>query len=266
MEYITLNNNIKMPILGLGTARTSGSECENMVLQAIEEGYRLIDTARMYKNEREVGNAIRKSKISREEIFITTKICRPDNSYENTILSIEQSLQELQTQYIDLLLIHEPYEESINMYKAMKEAYKNGLVKAIGISNFNIDKYNHFIKECEIIPAVNQVEQHVFFQQDELRKIMSLHGTHMQSWSSFANGENNFFKNDVLMDIAKKYNKTVAQIALRFLIQQGISVIPKSLNKNRMIENINVFDFNLNEGDMNLIKSLNQSKTLFGWY
>ena len=265
MNYITLNNNIKMPILGLGTARTTKSECENMVLQAIQAGYRLIDTAQMYENEREVGNAIKKSGIPRNEIFITTKICRPNNSYEATKLAIEKSLKELQVNYIDLLLIHEPYEESINMYRAMKEAYEKGLVRAIGISNFNVNLYNDFIKECEIIPAVNQVEQHVFFQQDELNKVMSLNGTHMQSWSSFAYGKNNFFKNKTLIAIGKKYNKTVAQVALRFLIQQGISVIPKSSNKNRMIENINVFDFELTNDDMNAIKSLNQGKTLFGW-
>ena len=266
MKYINLNNNVKMPILGLGTARTTGSECENMVLQAIEAGYRLIDTAQMYDNEREVGNAIKKSGISRDEIFITTKICRPNNSYEATKLAIEKSLKKLQVKYIDLLLIHEPYDQSLDMYRAMKESYENGFVRAIGISNFNIDKYNHFIQKCEIVPSVNQVEQHVFFQQDKLNKIMSSHGTHMQSWSSFAYGKNNFFKNEVLMAIGKKYNKTVAQVALRFLIQQGISVIPKSSDKNRMIENINVFDFELTNDDMNCIKSLNQNKTLFGWY
>lgn len=266
MNYITLNNNVKMPILGLGTARTSGSECENMTLQAIECGYRLIDTAQMYENEREVGNAIKKSSINRSEIFVTTKICRPNNSYESTKSAIEKSLKELQMDYIDLLLIHEPYEESIKMYRAMKEAYDKGLVRAIGISNFNVKLYNDFIQQCGIIPAVNQVEQHVFFQQDELNKEMSLHGTHMQAWSSFANGKNNFFKNETLRDIGKKYNKTVAQIALRFLTQQGISVIPKSSNKNRLIENMDIFDFELTYEDIKSIKSLNQGETLFGWY
>ena len=266
MKYITLNNNIKMPILGFGTARISGSECEKTVLDALEVGYRLIDTAQMYENEREVGNAIRKSGIPRNEIFITTKICRPNTNYELTKSAIEKSLKELQVDYIDLILIHEPYENSLDMYKAMKELYNEGKIKAIGISNFNYELYNDFIKNCGIIPALNQVEYHVFFQQNKLLHIMKSNKTNLQAWSPFAFGKNNFFQNEVLLKIAKKYNKTIAQVALRFLIQQGISVVPKSSNKYRLIENINVFDFELSKEDMEIIKSLDKGKTLFGWY
>jgi len=266
MEYITLNNNVKMPILGFGTARLEGKECEESVLNALELGYRLIDTAQMYKNEADVGNAIKKSGIPRNELFITTKICRPNTSYEATKSAIEFSLKELQLDYIDLLLIHEPYKESKEMYRAMKEAYDKGLLKAIGISNFNTNLYSEFIHDCGIIPAVNQVEQHVFFQQNEFNKLLTLHGTHMQAWSPFAKGKNEFFENKVLTSIGEKYNKTVAQVGLRFLIQMGISVIPKSSNRNRMNENMDIFDFELSSDDMNKIKSLDEGKTLFGWY
>lgn len=266
MNYITLNNDVKMPILGFGTARLEGDECEKSVLTALELGYRLIDTAQMYKNESEVGKAIKKSGVSREELFITTKICRPNNSYDATKSAIEVSLKELQLDYIDLLLIHEPYEESQEMYLAMKEAYNKGLIRAIGISNFNTKLYSEFIEHCGIIPAVNQVEQHVFFQQNELNELMSLKGTHLQAWSPFAKGKNDFFENKVLASIGEKYNKTVPQVALRFLVQMNISVIPKSSNRNRMIENMKIFDFELTDDDMNRIKALNEGKTLFGWY
>ena len=266
MNYITLNNNIKMPILGFGTARLQGKECEESVLTALELGYRLIDTAQMYKNEKEVGNAIKKSGVPRKELFITTKICSPNNSYEGTKSAIEVSLKELQLDYIDLLLIHEPYEESKEMYSAMKEAYNNGIIKAIGVSNFNTKLYSEFIKKCGILPTVNQVEQHVFFQQNDLYDLMNLHGTHMQAWSPFAKGNNNFFENKVLLSIGEKYNKTAAQVGLRFLIEMGISVIPKSSHRDRMLENMNIFDFELSSEDIDKIKSLNEGKTLFGWY
>ena len=266
MNYIALNNDVKMPILGFGTARLEGGECEKSVLTALELGYRLIDTAQMYKNEAEVGNALKLSGIPRNDLFITTKICRPNNSYAATKSAIETSLKELQLDYIDLLLIHEPYEESQEMYRAMKEAYNEGLIRAIGISNFNKKLYSEFIKDCGIIPAVNQIEQHVFFQQNELNELMTLKGTHSQAWSPFAKGKNDFFKNKVLASIGEKYNKAVPQIALRFLIQMNISVIPKSSNKNRMIENMKIFDFELTDDDMNKIKALDEGKTLFGWY
>jgi len=266
MNYITLNNNVKMPILGLGTSGLTGSECENSVLEAIELGYRLIDTAQMYKNEREVGNAIKMSGVPREEFFITTKICRPNNNYEATKQAIETSLEQLQVEYIDLLLIHEPYEEAKDMYRAMLEAYEAGIIRAIGISNFKTSLYQEFIKDCKVIPAVNQVEQHVFFQQDELMEIMSKHGTHMQAWSPFAKGKNDLFDNEVLKSIGEKYGKTAAQIALRFLVQSNISVVPKSSHKERMAENMDIFDFELSESDLIQLRQMNQGESVFGWF
>ena len=266
MEYLTLNNGIKMPIMGFGTWDLQGKECEQSVLEALGLGYRLIDTAQMYGNEREVGNALKKSGIPREELFITTKIYRPNNSYEGAKVAIDNSLKELQVDYIDLLLIHEPYHESQEMYRAMKKAYQCDRLRAIGISNFNEKLYENFIKTCGIIPAVNQVETHVFYQQKSLQEKMAAHGTCMEAWSPFAAGKKDIFNNEVLISIGKAYEKSAAQIALKYLIQKGIAVIPKSANRNRMIENINIFDFQLTNNDMKQLENLDQKNTLFGWY
>lgn len=266
MQYITLNNGIRMPILGLGTARLLGEECERSILEALDVGYRLIDTAQMYDNERAVGNAIKQSNISRKELFITSKLHRPSNSYKRAKEGIEKSLNELQVDYIDLLLIHEPYLESLEMYEAMKEAYRDNKIRAIGISNFNSELYSEFIKSCKVIPAVNQVETHVFYQQNELQELMRKYGTHMEAWSPFTAGRKKIFDNETLKIISKKYEKSIAQIALKYLLQRNIVVIPRSSNRNRMIENINVFNFSLTEEDMKMINKLDQNKTLFGWY
>ncbi len=266
MNYITLNNGVQMAILGLGTWDLRGRECEESILDAIGVGYRLIDTAQMYANECQVGNAIKRCGVPREELFITTKICRPNNSYRGAKSAIEVSLKDLQLDYIDLLLIHEPYREAQEMYRAMKEAYQNGKIRAIGISNFKARWYNDFIRDCSVIPAVNQVEAHVFFQQSELLQRMSGHGTHMEAWSPFAAGKNNIFENTVLAAIGQKYKKTAAQIALKYLVQMNIAVIPKSSHRNRMIENMDIFDFQLTYDDMSRIRKLDQGKTLFGWY
>lgn len=266
MKYITLNNGITMPILGLGTARLLGEDCERSVLEALDIGYRLIDTAQMYNNEKAVGNALNKSGVKREDLFITSKLHRPSSSYNLAKEGIERSLNELQLDYIDLLLIHEPYSESLEMYEAMKEAYNDNKIKAIGISNFNSKLYKEFIESCGIIPAINQVETHVFYQQHELQELMRKHGTHMEAWSPFTAGKKNIFNDNTLKLISKKYGKSIAQIVLKYLIQRNIIVIPRSSNKNRMIENINVFDFNLMEEDMKLINELDKNKTLFGWY
>ena len=264
MEYIILNNNQKMPVLGLGTYALRGYECEKCVSEAIEAGYSLIDTARMYGNEKEVGNVIKDAK--RESLFITTKLYSPSASYERAKADINSSLDNLQTDYIDMLLIHEPYSESLSMYRAMKEAFSAGKVKAIGISNFNKRQYLDFIKHCEVIPALNQVECHVFYRQKELQEILERHNTHMQAWSPFACGKNNFFNNSILKEIGRAYGKTAAQIGLKYLVQQGVSVIPKSSKTQRLKENIDIFDFCLEEADMRKIETLNSNKTLFGWY
>lgn len=264
MEFVTLNNNIKMPLLGLGTYTLQGNECEKCISEAIEIGYTLIDTAQMYANEKYVGNAIKH--YDRKNLFITTKLYSPSTSYERAKSDIEKSLNNLQTDYIDLLLIHEPYSQSLAMYRAMTEGVNSGKIKAIGISNFNKNQYLDFIKNCEIIPAVNQVECHVFYRQKDLQEVLAEYGTHMQAWSPFACGKNNFFNNPVLAETGKKYDKTPAQIGLKYLIQSGISAIPKSSKSNRLKENFDIFDFNLNDNDMKAIDTLNSNRTLFGWY
>ncbi|MDO5520708.1 MAG: aldo/keto reductase [bacterium] len=266
MKQITLNNNIEMPILGLGTWTLRGDQCEETVRTAIECGYRLIDTAQMYQNEREVGNAIKACGVPREELFITTKICSPNDSYEATKKAIEKSLEELQLDYIDLMLIHEPYDNSQDMYRAMKEAYAEGKFRAIGISNFNPRLYEDFVKECEIIPAVNQVEAHIYHGQKELQETMKKYGTAMEAWSPFTAGKKDVFHNEVLLEIGNKYGKTAAQIILRYFVQRDVIVIPKSSKKERLIENISIFDFELNDEEMKKIDDLDEKTTLFGWY
>lgn len=266
MEYIKLNNGISMPVLGLGTWALHGKECEGCVSKALEYGYRLIDTAQMYGNEKEVGNAVKKSGIPRKEVFITTKLCTPCTSYSAAKSGIERSFENLGVDYIDLLLIHEPYSTSLEIYEAMTEGVKEGKIKSIGVSNFNKNFYLDFIKKCEIIPAVNQVECHVFYRQKDLHNTLEENGTHMQAWSPFACGKNNFFNNSVLNTLGIKYGKSAAQIGLRYLVQAGISVIPKSSHPDRIKTNADIFDFELNEDDLSRIQKLDLNKTLFGWY
>lgn len=220
----------------------------------------------MYKNEREIGNTIRSCSIPRENIFLTTKIYHPNNSYNGTQKAIENSLKELQVEYVDMILIHEPYKESQEMYKAMEKAYREGKTKAIGVSNFNEEFFEEFIKGCEITPAINQVEAHVFFNQKELQNKVEKYGTYMQAWSPFASGKRDIFSNKVLISIGSKYGKTAAQIALKYLVQRGVAVIPKSAKKNRLLDNIDIFNFELYSEDIKLIEKFNQGKTLFGWY
>ena len=253
-----------MPVLGFGTYMLQGTECERCVSEAINAGYTLIDTAQMYGNEQAVGNAIKH--YNRKDLFITTKLYSPSSSYERAKADIEKSLNNLQTNYIDLLLIHEPYSQSLEMYKAMTEGVKDGKIRSIGISNFNKNQYLNFIKSCGIIPAVNQVECHVFYRQEGLQKLLEENGTHMQAWSPFACAKNNFFNNQILKEVGQKYGKTAAQIGLKYLIQNGISAIPKSANINRIKENFDIFDFELDSIDLKRIDTLDGGKTLFGWY
>lgn len=263
MQTITLNNGLKMPILGLGMYNLDNPK--NTLRDAISSGYRLFDSAQMYRNEKELGDAIKSSEIKRDEFFITTKLSRNTN-YEATKASIDQSLKALGLDYIDLLLIHEPYRDAKEMYKAMEEFYKQGILKAIGISNFNANSYNSFVKTCEVIPAVNQVEMHLFFQQKELQKVMKKYDTKLQAWSPFGAGKNEIFENQALKAIAKNYNKTPAQIILRFLVEQDVIVIPKTSRINRMRENIDIFDFHLSKKDKEILQSFDTNKSLFGWY
>ncbi len=263
MDYVTLNNGVKMPKLGYGVYQTPPEETERCVLDAIRIGYRSIDTAQAYGNEEGVGNAIVKCGLPREDLFITTKIWISNYGYEKAKASIEESLKKLQTGYIDLLLLHQPFGDYYGAYRAMEEAYKEGKVRAIGVSNFYPDRYLDIFHFSEIKPAVNQVETHVFQQQKVAKKYMEKHGTQIMSWGPFAEGKNDYFQNPVLKEIGAQYGKSVAQVALRFLLQSDVVVIPKSTHENRMKENFDVFDFALTEEDMKKIQTLDTGKSLF---
>lgn len=266
MKYIKLNNGLQMPMIGLGVYQLHGNDGEDVILKAIKNGYRLFDTAQMYGNEKMLGNAIKKSPIPREQLFITTKLYSPSNSYEKAKRDIDKSLRELQLDYIDLMLIHEPYSHSIDMYKALEDAYGEGKIKAIGVSNFNQRQYLNLLHHCNIIPAVNQVESHVFYTQKDVLELMNKHGTVMEAWSPLTANPSRIIHNDTLISIANKYNKTPVQISLKYLLELGIIVIPKTSHEERLIENIDLFDFQFSKMDMKLIETLDKGKSLFGWY
>lgn len=263
MDTVKLNNGVEMPILGYGVYQVTPEECERCVADALSVGYRSIDTAQAYYNEEGVGRAVKKSGIAREDVFITTKVWISNAGYERAKASIDESLRKLQSDYVDLLLIHQPFNDYYGTYRVMEEAYKAGKVRAIGVSNFYPDRFVDLAEFCKIKPMVNQVETHVFNQQVEPQKIMERYGACVMSWGPFAEGRNDFFTNATLRAIGEKYGKSVAQTALRFLIQRGVIVIPKSTRKERMIENFNVFDFTLTDEDMQEIAGLDQRKSLF---
>lgn len=263
MEFVTLNNGLKMPILGYGVYQVTQEECERCVLDAIEVGYRSIDTAQAYGNEEGVGNAMQKCGVPRQELFITTKVWITNAGYEKARASIEESLRKLQTDYIDLLLIHQPFGDYYGSWRAMEEAYKADKVKAIGVSNFAPDRLIDIASFNEVKPAVNQVETHVFQQQKQAQEVAAKFGTQIESWGPFAEGKNGYFTNPVLKEVGAKYGKTVAQTALRFLIQSGVVVIPKSTHRERMVENFEVFDFSLSAEDMTKIQALDSKESLF---
>ena len=263
MEYVTLSNGVKMPQLGYGVYQTPAEDTKRCVLDALSVGYRSIDSAQAYGNEEGVGEAIVESGIPRDELFITTKVWLSNAGYEKAKASIEESLRKLKTDYIDLLLIHQPFHDYYGTYRAMEEAYKEGKVRAIGVSNFYPDRFIDIANSVEIKPMVNQVETHVFQQQKVAKEIMKKYNTQIESWGPFAEGKNDYFNNPVLKEIGNQYGKTVAQVALRFLLQSGVVVIPKSTHKERMEENFNVFDFTLSEDDMKKIEQLDGGKSLF---
>ena len=264
MKNVKLSNGVEMPILGFGVYQIPDlKECERVVSEAIEVGYRSIDTAQAYGNEEAVGNAIKKSGIDRKKIFITTKVWISNSGYEKAKASIDESLKKLQTDYIDLLLIHQPFGDYYGTYRAMEEYYKEGKLRAIGVSNFFPDRFVDFVHFVEIKPMVNQVETHVFNQQIIPQKIMKEYGTQIESWGPFAEGKNNLFTNKTLVEVEKKYNKTAAQVALRYLIQRDVVVIPKTVKKERMIQNFDVFNFELSEEDMKEILKLDKKESLF---
>ena len=263
MEYVELNNGVKMPMLGYGVYQTPPEETERCVLEAVDVGYRSIDTAQAYGNEEGVGSALAKSGLPREEFFLTTKVWISNAGYARAKASIEESLQKLRTSYLDLLLIHQPFGDYYGTYRAMEEAYKAGKVRAIGVSNFYPDRLIDLYHFAEIKPAVNQIETHVFQQQETARKYLKDRGVQIESWGPFAEGKNNFFQNPVLVEIGKRYGKTAAQTALRFLIQSGVVAIPKSTHRERMEENFQIFDFALTEEEMQKIRALDTGESLF---
>lgn len=263
MEYVTLNNGVRMPMLGYGVYQVSNEECERCVLDAISVGYRAIDTAQSYGNEEAVGSAVQKCGVPRDELFLTTKVWISNAGYEAAKDSIDRSLQKLRTDYIDLLLIHQPFGDYYGTYRAMEEAYKAGKLRAIGVSNFYPDRLIDLCQFVEVTPAVNQVETHVFQQQKTAHEYMEKYGVQHESWGPFAEGRKDFFSNPVLTEIGRKYGKSSAQTALRFLLQSNVMVIPKSTHKERMAQNIDVFDFALSEADMEAIRKLDEGESLF---
>ena len=264
MEYVKLNNGVEMPLLGYGVFQIrDADECERCVLDALASGYRLIDTAQAYGNEEAVGNAIRKSGIPRGEIFLTTKVWIANSGYEKATTSIEESMRKLQVDYIDLMLIHQPFNDYYGTYRAMEDLYKAGKLRAIGVSNFYPDRLIDLIKFNEIVPAVNQVETHPFNQQKKAREIMQKYGVQIEAWGPFAEGKNNLFQNEVLLSVGEKHGKTAAQVTLRFLLQSGVVVIPKTISKERMAQNIDVFDFVLDQDEMDRIAALDTDESLF---
>ena len=263
MECVTLNNGVKMPMLGYGVFQISAEDTERCVLDAISVGYRSIDTAQGYFNEEGVGEAIGKCGVPRDELFLTTKIWISNGGYEKAKASIDESLSKLKTGYVDLMLIHQPFNDYYGSYRAMEEAYKAGKIRAIGVSNFMPDRFIDIAGFVEVTPAVNQLEVHVFQQQKIAREILNKYNTQIMAWSPLAQGQNNLFTNETLTKIGEKYRKTAAQVNLRFLIQSGVVVIPKSTHKERMEENFNVFDFSLTGEEVQELEALDLGRSQF---
>ncbi len=263
MQYVTLSNGVKMPILGYGVYQVTKDECERCVLDALKVGYRAIDTAQSYFNEEEVGSAIVKSSIPREEIFLTTKVWLEHYGYEEAKKSVKESMRKLKTDYIDLVLLHQPFSDAYGAYRALEELYEAGKIRAIGISNFYVDRMVDFASFNRIKPMVNQVETHIYNQQKELKEWADKYGIQLEAWAPFGEGRGGTFDNPAIVKLAEKYGKTPAQVMLRWHIQRGIVVIPKSTHIDRMEENFNVFDFTLSDEDMDAIAGLDKAQSSF---
>ena len=263
MEYITLSNGVKMPQLGYGVYQVSPEDAEHCVSDALSVGYRMVDTAQAYANEECVGNAVKKSGIARDEVFIVSKIWISNYGYEKAKASIDESLRKLQTEYIDLMLLHQPFCDRYGAYRALEEAYRAGKLRSIGVSNFYPDHFIDLASNVEVRPMVNQVETHVFNQQKQPQKYMEELGCQIMSWGPLAEGRNGFFTNEVLAEIGKAHGKSVAQTALRFLLQRNVIIIPKSTHKERMAENFNILDFKLSPDEMVRIEALDTKQSLF---
>lgn len=257
MEYILLNNGVKMPALGYGVFKVDPKECERCVTDAINVGYRLIDTAQFYANEEAVGNAIRKSGIPREDFFIVTKVWITNSGEKKAAASIDESLKKLQTDHVDLLLVHQPYGDYYGTYRALEKALSDEKTRAIGVSNFYADRFHDLACHVDIKPAIDQLETNVFSQQISMRELLDRTGTKVMAWGPMAQGKDNFFGHEQLASIGEKYGKTASQVGLRFLVQQGIPAIPKSTRIERMKENFNIFDFVLDDKDMSILQNLN---------
>ncbi|MBS1558353.1 MAG: aldo/keto reductase [Bacteroidetes bacterium] len=261
---VKLNNGVEMPLLGFGVFQVSDpNECERSVYDAIQVGYRLIDTAASYLNETAVGNGLKRSGVPRNELFITTKLWIQDAGYDKTKKAFEKSLKKLRLDYLDLYLIHQPYNDVHGAWRAMEELYREGKTRAIGISNFHPDRVMDIISFHEIVPAVNQIETHPFHQQIETQNFLRENRIQHESWGPFAEGKNNLFKNELLASIGKKYDKSIAQVVVRWLTQRGVVAIPKSVRKERMEENLNIFDFKLADEDMRQIQTLDEKASAF---
>jgi 2,5-diketo-D-gluconate reductase A len=263
MEYVTLSNGVKMPILGYGVYQVTQDECERCVLDALKAGYRSIDTAQSYFNEEQVGSAIQKSGIPREEIFLTTKVWLEHYGYEKTKASVLESMRKLQTDYLDLVLLHQPFGDAYGAWRALEELYEAGKLRAIGISNYYPDRMVEFSNFNRVKPMVNQIETHIFNQQKVAKEWADKYNIQLEAWAPFGEGRGGTFDNPVIAEIAAKYSKTTAQVMLRWHIQRGIVVIPKSTHYERMVENFNVFDFTLSDEDMNKISSLDTATSSF---
>ena len=263
MEQITLYNGVKMPIVGYGVYQVSKEECERCVMDALAVGYRSIDTAQSYFNEEEVGNAIKKSGIPREDIFLTTKVWVEHYGYEQAKKSVFESMRKLRSDYLDLVLLHQPFSDYYGAYRALEDLYNEGKLRAIGVSNFYPDRLVDMALFNRVKPMVNQVETHPFHQQTEAKKWMEQYGVQIEAWAPFGEGRGGLFENPVLAEIAEKHKKTTAQVMLRWHIQRGVVVIPKSTHKERMEENLNIFDFALDQTDMNRISELDQKQSSF---
>jgi 2,5-diketo-D-gluconate reductase A len=264
IPLVTLNNGVGMPALGFGVFQMhDAEECERSVYEALRTGYRLIDTAAAYGNEAAVGNAIQRSGVAREELFVTTKLWIQDAGYESAKKAFERSLQRLQLEYLDLYLIHQPFGDVYGAWHAMEELYREGRIRAIGVSNFQPDRLMDLIVHNQVVPAVNQIETHPFNQQIETQKFLQEHKVQIESWGPFAEGKHHIFENELLRSIAGKYQKTVAQLILRWLTQRGVVAIPKSVRKERIVENFNIFDFDLSPEDMEAIVTLDTKISSF---
>lgn len=263
MEYVILRNGVKMPVLGYGVYQVTQEECERCVLEALEAGYRLIDTAQSYFNEEQVGNAIKKSGIPREDIFLTTKVWVEHYGYEAAKASVLESMKKLQVEYLDLMLLHQPFSDYYGAYHALEDLYEEGKIRAIGVSNFYPDRLVDIASFTKIPPMVNQVETHVLNQQTEAKEWMDKYGVQIEAWAPFGEGRGGLFENPVLAEIGEKYGKTAAQVMLRWNIQRGVVVLPKSTHKERMEQNLNVFDFALTDEDMAKIAALDTKTSSF---